>query len=91
MVVAESQSTHGLLIRLYYQVGGILVLPRAFGADHIVFLEHIHPLSAEYRMAVGGCQGVGYIFLASQSVTAVFRLAVDDVTDDAEGVGRLSD
>ena len=42
-------------------------------------------------MAVGSCQGVCHIFLASQSVAAVFRLAVDDVTDDAEGVGRLSD
>ena len=58
LVIREAQGANGLLVRLHHQVGGILVLPCTFGADHIVLLKHIHPLTAEYRMAVGGCQGV---------------------------------
>ena len=65
------------------------MLPCTFGADHIVLLKHIHPLTAEYRMAVGGCQCVCYILLAAHAVTAVLRLTVDDIANDAEGVGRL--
>lgn len=42
---------------LQYQIGGILVLPGALGAGYLAVLEHIHPLSAEYRMVVGDVAG----------------------------------
>ena len=63
-VVSKAKSTNGLLIRLYHQVGGILVLPCAFGTDHIVLPEHFYPLYHKYcNIILAFCHAQCNIFL----------------------------
>ena len=56
--ISAVQSGH-----IHYQVGGILVLSCALGADYLTVLEHIHTLSAEHGVVVGGGQGVCDVLL----------------------------
>ena len=63
LVIRTNQGTDGILIGLHDQIGGILMLSGAFGADYMVFLKGIRPLPRKDGMAIHGCKGVGKILL----------------------------
>ena len=72
-----------LPIRFYDQIRRILGLPCALRAGNIVIFELVHALPRIDRVAVYSCNRVCKIFLISTAVAAVFRLAVNDVADNA--------
>ncbi len=53
--------------------------------SNIIFKKLIASLAAEYRVPIGGCNGVADVRLTAESVSAVFRLPVDGVTRNANG------
>ena len=72
-----------LPIRFYDQIRRIFRLSGTLRAGNIVIAEFVHTLPRIDRVAVYSCNRVCKIFLISTAVAAVFRLAVDDVADDA--------
>ena len=72
-----------LPIRFYDQIRRILGLPCTLRAGDIVIAEFVHTLPCIDRVAVYSCNRVCKIFLISTAVAAVFRLAVNDIADDA--------
>ena len=81
-VVAELGLTEHLC--LIYKISGILVLSGTLGADNIIALEDVHTLSAEDGVVIGSGQCVGNVFLISNAVATILRLAVDGVACDTE-------
>lgn len=82
-MIGANQCANRFLIGLHYQIGGILVLPGALRAGNFILREHIHPLAAVDGVAIHSCQGVGDALLIAAAVTAILRLTVDDVANDA--------
>ena len=74
VLIAAGQRAGDLMVD---EVGGVLVLSGALGAGHAVALEDVHPLAAEYRMAVSGGQRIGDLLLTAKPIPAVLRLPAD--------------
>ena len=54
-------------------------------AGNLVLCEHIHPLAAEDRMAIRGCQGECHVFIDSQSIAAIMGFPVNNVSGYTKG------
>ena len=78
-----------LPIRFYDQIRRILGLPCTLRAGDIVIEEFVHTLPRIDCMPVASCNCICKIFLISTAVAAVFRLAVNDVADNAVNIAVL--
>ena len=72
-----------LPIRFYDQIRCIFRLSGTLRAGNIITPEFVHTLPCIDRVAVYSCNRVCKIFLIPAAVPAVFRLAIDDVADNA--------
>jgi len=88
LMIRPNQRANRILIRLRYQICGILVLPGAFRTDHFVLCEHIHPLATEDCVVICCRQGIGNVFLIPDPITAVLRLTVNGISDNTVN-GRI--
>lgn len=79
LMVRPNQCANRLLIRLRYQICGILVLPGAFRTDHFVLCEYIHPLATEDCVVICRRQGIGNVPLIPDPITAVLWLTVNGI------------
>lgn len=72
-----------LPIRFYDQIRRIFRLSGTLRTGNIVIFELVHALPCVDRVAIQRGKGICKILLIPTAVAAVFRLAVDDVADNA--------
>ena len=78
-----------LPIRFYDQIRRILGLPCTLRAGDIIIAEFVHALPCVDRVAIQRGKGICKILLIPTAVAAVFRLAVNDVADNAVNIAVL--
>ena len=66
------------------EIGSVLILTGALGAEYLTVLELIHTLTGIDAVAIRGGQGIGNIPLPAEAVSTVLWLAVNGVARDAD-------
>ena len=78
-----------LPIRFYDQIRRIFRLSGTLRTGNIVIFELVHALPCVDRVAIQRGKGICKILLIPTAVAAVFRLAVNDVADNAVNIAVL--